>query len=403
MASYGSGKVTPISVRWDQEARQKRTKRGRQGRRKARQVNKLALVGEAALQRVTHVVLGAALVVAASGFGVLWSTASLADGMAHLEVVDSDVHLQRQGQTAFAALGSATRVATGSIVRTDEGGLAEIHYEDGSLTRVGPATTYRLTTLEIGEGRRQIVGQMDVGQTFHRVTKVTGSGSRFEVKTSNAVAAVRGTAFAVECRVLDVCDVSVTEGRVSVSSFGKGAVDVTAGQKVTVNGEGAVGEPQPISPSDLWVALNSGTSPGSADSPPASSRVPADASNDPPSTEPARSEPAPTEPAIDNSRSERSTGAPADRAPAGVVPVPDMPSSVSSPGTPESPAGVEPPVESGRPVECPASPAEERRSDAADVVRDECSSCAQNEASHRNPNCAGSGPEPTNPPVRPRD
>ena len=43
---------------------------------------------------------------------------------------------------------------------------------------------------------REIVGRLESGQTFHRVTKATGSDSRFEVQTSNAVAAVRELIYA---------------------------------------------------------------------------------------------------------------------------------------------------------------------------------------------------------------
>lgn len=200
-----------------------------------------------------------------AGVGVLITQPSTATSPAVLEVVEPSAEVRAEGQADFSAARSGDSVSQGAVIRTDRTGAAAIAYADGSLTRIGPATTYELVTLRTEDGRRQIIGKLDTGQTFHRVSKVTGSSSRFEVQTSDAVAAVRGTEFAVQCLVLDICEFGVTEGIVSVRADDGREVEVTAGHRVTVDGDGRLGELKPLSGTDPWIALNiADTQPGGA-------------------------------------------------------------------------------------------------------------------------------------------
>jgi FecR protein. len=62
--------------------------------------------------------------------------------------------------------------------------------------------------LRASAGHRAYRFGLKVGKTWHRVSKLSGTQNRYEVETSNAVAAVRGTTFMVECPVLDTCTIT---------------------------------------------------------------------------------------------------------------------------------------------------------------------------------------------------
>ena len=208
-----------------------------------------------ATRKGTYVLAGlTALTVA--GFAFTLARPSTAGAPARLEVVESNVQLRPASAPAFATVDASTDVAGGSRIRTDDTGSAEIDYSDGSLTRIGPNSQYKVEALQIDGERRQIVGRLEVGRTFHQVSKLSGSDSRFEVHTANAVAAVRGTAFTVNCKVRLVCEFGVTEGVVNVRGSDGSQVDLLAGQSVTVTANGTVGAVDLLSQSDPWLAEN---------------------------------------------------------------------------------------------------------------------------------------------------
>ncbi len=171
------------------------------------------------------------------------------------------VELQRSAE-GFQVVAEEATVQAGSVVRTGPVGSASVDYSDGSVTRVGPDSVYELVALEVGEGQRQIVGQLEVGKTFHRVAKVSGSGSKFEVRAADAVAAVRGTAFAVECAGSGGCSLKVTEGRVELRNDAGQRRSVSAGKQASFD-NGGFGEVENLSDSDPWVAANSDLDPAS--------------------------------------------------------------------------------------------------------------------------------------------
>ena len=211
---------------------------------------------ETAVRGRWTVLLALGSTVALVGLVLLLVQPSPAGSLAQLNVIDAAVEVKIPERGKFDQVGSGAPLAEGSVIRTDRTGLASIAYADGSLTRIGPSSTYELVRLRTEERRREIVGSLDTGQTFHRVSKVTGSGSRFEVHTSKAVAAVRGTAFAVQCFTSVTCEVGVTEGTVGVITPAGREVRVPAGRRVMVGADGELGEIKPLSQSDEWIAAN---------------------------------------------------------------------------------------------------------------------------------------------------
>lgn len=180
-----------------------------------------------------------------------------AEPLATLRVIEGHVEMAVNGD-AYKPVATDVEMSAGAGVRTGPGALAEIEYFDGSLTRVGPSTFYDIVELRQERDRTVIVGKIDLGETFHDVKDLTGSGSRFEVQESNAIASVRGTRFAARCLPPLPCGIAVVEGVVEVRPSSGDAVSVEAGQRVTIDDEGLLGDVTEVSPDDPWLNRNQG-------------------------------------------------------------------------------------------------------------------------------------------------
>lgn len=87
----------------------------------------------------------------------------------------------------------------GAAVRTKKGARLEITLGDGSRVRLDEDTTLAMTEVVVGgrDERRSVSLKVWAGRLWASVAKRLSGGSRFEVKTNNAVAGVRGTSFTV--------------------------------------------------------------------------------------------------------------------------------------------------------------------------------------------------------------
>jgi hypothetical protein len=118
--------------------------------------------------------------------------------LATLKIQSAQVTVKRKGKSSFVAAKDGQALRQGDSVKTDTAGKAEIDYTDGSLTRLGNSTQFKITKLTNKQGGRQTQGRLSVGETWNRAAKVSETGS-FEVKAGGTTAAVEGTAFAVVC------------------------------------------------------------------------------------------------------------------------------------------------------------------------------------------------------------
>ena len=175
--------------------------------------------------------------------------------LATLRVIEGYVEVAADGDR-YEPAATETEMAAGAGVRTGPGALAEIEYLDGSLTRLGPSTFYDIVELKQERDRTVIVGKIDIGETFHDVKDLTGSGSRFEIQESNAIAAVRGTRFAARCLPPMPCGIAVVEGVVEVTPSSGSPVSVAAGQRVTIDDAGLLSDVTNVSPDDPWLNRN---------------------------------------------------------------------------------------------------------------------------------------------------
>ena len=122
------------------------------------------------------------------------------------------------GRTEALAVGSAVR--EGDVVETRRRTRLEIALADGSLFRLGPGSRATLETAAFGSpGDRKVSARLALGAVWANVARAVGGESRFEVRTANAVAGVRGTTFRVD---------AARDASVVVKVYG-GAVAVSAG------------------------------------------------------------------------------------------------------------------------------------------------------------------------------
>src|SRR3989337_869537 len=118
---------------------------------------------------------------------------------ATLHILAGTVEVQASG-AALAPASDGQTVASGDTVLTGADGRAAIEYFDGSVTRLDHDTTFALTDLLIRDDAEHssLIDTAQVsGDSYHRITDLTESGSRFDVVTPTATASVQGTVFAV--------------------------------------------------------------------------------------------------------------------------------------------------------------------------------------------------------------
>ena len=128
------------------------------------------------------------------------------------------------------------RLHSGDLVETSPTTRAALRFTaDGSILRLNPSSQVRLTS---GDERGVVVRtlKLEYGELWARVTHHDGTTLR--VQTPAGVAAVKGTEFVVRVDSLGATTVLTLEGVVEFFNR-SGRVDITAGNKVTVDSASA--------------------------------------------------------------------------------------------------------------------------------------------------------------------
>lgn len=144
------------------------------------------------------------------------------------------VTIIRNGVESAAGVGAEVLVS--DSIRAGADGRAEVTFTDGSVLTVGPGSEVAIAFF--APEAQESSALLDVIAGIARVTvnKATSWG-RFDVRTTTAVASVRGTDYLVENTGAKT-SVFVAEGRVAVSSrAGSGTVILREGQGVDVTAE----------------------------------------------------------------------------------------------------------------------------------------------------------------------
>lgn len=109
----------------------------------------------------------------------------------------------------------------GDEIRTGTKGKknrVEIMLADNSVVRLGSRSNLLLDQAVFGSADRKFTAQLQRGQTYALAAKAKSDSSVFEIKTGNAVAGVRGTAFRIDAKTDQSTVVRVYSGAVAVSN-----------------------------------------------------------------------------------------------------------------------------------------------------------------------------------------
>jgi hypothetical protein len=122
------------------------------------------------------------------------------------------------GRTEKLAVGSP--VYQGDAIETARRTRVELRLADASVLRLAPLSRVDLDAAAFGRGPddRKVSAKLRVGNVWAHVTKALGGEARFEVKTENAVAGVRGTTFRVDASRDRSVVVRVYSGTVAVAA-----------------------------------------------------------------------------------------------------------------------------------------------------------------------------------------
>ena len=122
------------------------------------------------------------------------------------------------GKPEKLAVGKA--LLQGDVLETQKRTRLEVKLGDGSVLRLGPSSKVEVAAAAFGKTveDRNVSAKLLVGKVWANVAKAVGGEQRFEVKTENAVAGVRGTTFRVDAATDKSVVVKVYSGTVAVAS-----------------------------------------------------------------------------------------------------------------------------------------------------------------------------------------
>jgi len=134
--------------------------------------------------------------------------------------VKGDVDSSLDKGTTWTHVKRGAEVASGSLLKTGEGSRAELTFSDGSVVRVGPASQLKVEGAAFdGKSKEvKVEATLVAGSAWAKVAKLVGDDSKFQVKTANAVAGVRGTVFRVNVDRDEATVVKVYNGAVAVAA-----------------------------------------------------------------------------------------------------------------------------------------------------------------------------------------
>ncbi|MEW6774702.1 MAG: FecR domain-containing protein [Bdellovibrionota bacterium] len=138
-------------------------------------------------------------------------------------------------------------VIEGRYIRTESNSRMEVTLPDGGAVRVAPGTTLYLSKLLFPKDKssKQFEAKLFVGRLWAKVQAVTGGDSFFKVRTGNAVAGVRGTAFQVNYGGQDAT-FKCYEGKVAVQAAMQGGTSQVPGGRYEVPGPQQVPGPREV-------------------------------------------------------------------------------------------------------------------------------------------------------------
>ncbi len=127
-------------------------------------------------------------------------SAVAADTIASIRIINGVVELLRNGKLPAIKASVGDSLSAGDLVRTKSGAYAEVRYTDGTLLKIAQRSRIDIGEQSGGKGNEFSNARLVRGKVQAIVEPTTGQAAkakRFEIRTPNAVAGVRGTDFVV--------------------------------------------------------------------------------------------------------------------------------------------------------------------------------------------------------------
>lgn len=150
-----------------------------------------------------------------------------------VEVVIPSVFVSNEDGSLKRELKTGDEVGVGAFVEVAKGGEANIYFPDGSVARLDAGTKISIDAASYDPKSKTLVVkvQLLIGRVWSKIFSLATPESTWEVKTSNAVATVRGTAFSMSSYPGRKEQLAVGRGGVNLQFFEGG---VPVGAKVVV-------------------------------------------------------------------------------------------------------------------------------------------------------------------------
>jgi len=163
--------------------------------------------------------LAAGFVAAAFLLPASTATAGGTTGKPKVTFVKGDVSSSADGKT-WTNIRRGSEVAAPSMVKTGDNSRAELTFPDGSVVRVGPGSQLKVDGTDFNGKTKEVNVEATVvaGEAWAKVAKLVDDKAKFQVKTANAVAGVRGTVFRVNVDRDEATVVKVYNGAVAVAA-----------------------------------------------------------------------------------------------------------------------------------------------------------------------------------------
>lgn len=167
--------------------------------------------------------------------------------------VTGKVDVLKAGAPPAVPAKTGDALAMKDVVRTKSDAMAEITFNDGNILKLSQRTRIDISQYVAEDAKGKRIITMPAGRVEAIVPKTQNSqANRFEIRTPNATAGVRGTQYIVIVTA-EYTEVVVTEGEVTVYNpkFPGGVQTVKAGETIKVPKNGPAPSPTKSSSRDL--------------------------------------------------------------------------------------------------------------------------------------------------------
>lgn len=186
-----------------------------------------------------------AIAFGASGILVPNGQRTAAGASTTITIISGGVSVRHGTGGSFATLEDGAVLGPGDTIKTASDARAVLTFFEGSTVEVEPDSELIIDEAAASpDGSTQLSMTQVLGQTWHVVTHLVTSGSKYEVKTTTSTASVRGTQFGVQVAPDQTTTVATSEGLVVTTGSGT-TVEVAPGTQTTTRVGEAPAAPAP--------------------------------------------------------------------------------------------------------------------------------------------------------------